>query len=189
MRELRSDERVFLRGQTPFSCLSAGGGSHMRRHSVTVLVTLLLASACVRKSELDQAQQENAQLRTQVTQLQQQVSELRGSLDAMTAKLSAAEATLARKPQMPVEIRFRPAMMGPGYVAVFSTTTKQDFPVLVTLKSKALGTSRQASLHLSHTTTVELGHAEGFTIEAGDEITLTNTNYEPLARVFTPPPS
>jgi hypothetical protein len=117
----------------------------------------------------------------------------RGTIDGLDgveiAYLSAAEIMLDRKPDMPVRVSFRRAHLGPGFVAVFSTTIKQDIPILVTVKSKALGTTQRFPLHLSQAVPSELGHAEGVAIDSGDEITVTNSNYDPLAVVFSPPPS
>lgn len=150
------------------------------------MVLSLLFAACVSKSELEKAQTENNNLRAQVAQLQQQVTELQSKLQETSSQLSTATSELARKPTIPVKISFRRALLGPGYVAVFNTTIKQDFPVLVTIKSKALGTSQKFRLSLSQATSTELGHSEGAPIEAGDEIIIENTNYEPLAVVFSP---
>lgn len=150
------------------------------------MVLSLLFAACVSKSEFEKAQTENNNLRAQVAQLQQQVVELQNKLQETSSQLSAASSELARKPAMPVEVSFRRALMGPGYVAVFKTTIKQDYPVLVTVNSKALGTSQKFSLRLSQVRSTGLGHSEGATIEAGDEIIVENNNYEPLAVVFSP---
>lgn len=87
---------------------------------------------------------------------------------------------------MPVTVSFHKALMGAGYVAVFNTTIKQDFPVLVTITSKALGTTQRLTLNLSQATARKIGHLEGAAIEAGDEIVVGNTNYEPLSVIFTP---
>lgn len=151
-----------------------------------VLLSSLLFMACVSKSEFEKAQTENNNLRTKVAQLQQQVTELQSKLQETSAQLSAASSKLARKPAMPVKVSFRQALLGPGYVAVFNTTIKQDFPILVTVKSKALGISQNFKLRLSYVATRELGHSEGATIEAGDEVIVENNNYSPLVVVFSP---
>ncbi|MBI4825154.1 MAG: hypothetical protein HY807_01845 [Nitrospirae bacterium] len=137
-----------------------------------VLLSSLLFVACVSKSEFEKAQAENSNLRAQIAELQ--------------SKLSEAKSELERKPAMPVKVTFRQALLGPGFVAVFNTTIKQDFPVLVTVKSKALGISQKFKLRLSYVATSELGHSEGVTIEAGDEVIVENNNYEPLVVVFSP---
>lgn len=72
-------------------------------------------------------------------------------------------------------------MMGPGGVAVFQTTIKEDFPVIVTCKSKALGTVNRFRLNLSATGTAELGHMQGAAIFPGDEITVENNEYESIS--------
>ena len=145
----------------------------VRKNILWLTLLSIFVVACVPKSELEQAQAENNSLRSQITQLQQQVTEL--------------QSKLMRKPILPVKINFRKAFLGPGYVAVFKTTIQQDFPVLVTVKSRALGTTSQKyKLNLSITMPAELGHVEGTPIVAGDEIIVENNNYEPTSVVFSP---
>ena len=135
---------------------------------LTVFAAFIVV-ACVPKSDLDAAQQQIANLEARVQALQQENATLK--------------AEISKKPALPVTLSLRKAMMGPGYVAVFSTTVKAPVSVLATLKSAALGTSKQFELHLNPSVATELGHLEGATIEAGDTITLENANYQ--AAVFT----
>lgn len=125
---------------------------------------VLLVSACAPKSELDTANQQIMQLQQQVSSLQQQ--------------LQQSQIKLERKPELPINVGCREALTGPGLVAVFSTTIKKDFPILVTWRSQSLGTAKQFRLELSSDSVTELGHAEGAVIEAGDTFTVENNNYE-----------
>ena len=63
-------------------------------------------------------------------------------------------------------------------MAVFSTTVKQELPLLVTLNSKALGTSKRFQLRVPESGVAELGSTEGALIDPSDEIIVENTNYE-----------
>ena len=83
------------------------------------------------------------------------------------------------KPELPVTLSLRDAMMGPGKVAIFNTTTKSSVPILVTLHSSAFGTDKRFELHLEPSHSTELGHMEGAVIENGDIITIENQNYAP----------
>ena len=118
--------------------------------------SLLTLAACSPKSDVDQAKREAERLKAENAQL---------------------KAELAKKPVLPVKMSLRKAMMGPGYVAIFNTTVKNPVPVLVTVKSAALGTAKKFELHLNPNTPAELGHLEGAVIENGDSITLENNNY------------
>ena len=158
----------------------------MQMKKILILTLSLFVVACVPKSDMEHAQTENNQLRAQVAQLQQQVTDLQSKLQEANSQLTAAQSQLSRRPAMPVTVTFRKALMGPGYVAVLNTTIKQDFPVLVTVKSKALGTSQQHRLNLSQVAAQQIGHIEGDPIEAGDEIVVENNNYESLSVIFAP---
>jgi outer membrane murein-binding lipoprotein Lpp len=140
-------------------------------------------AACVSKSELDAAQQQNTQLQTQVAELQKRVSDLEGQLNAAGSKLAAAESELSRLPTLPLKVSFRKAMMGNGLVAVFVTTNKESFPILVSVHSKALGNTQQFRLNMRPQYPTELGHIEGASIDAGDEITVENKSYESVSLV------
>ena len=72
-------------------------------------------------------------------------------------------------------------MMGPGNVAILNTTVKSNVPVLITLHSAALGTSKVFERHLDPSHPTELGHLEGAVIENGDTITIKNQNYSPVS--------
>jgi hypothetical protein len=133
----------------------------MKGYCLLVLAVLFMAG-CARRSELDEANREIGRLKAENAELQSQ---------------------LAKKPQLPVTMSLRKAMLGPGLVAVFNTTVKASVPVLVTVKSAALGTLKKFELHLNSNLPTELGHAEGAAIEQGDTITLENNNYSLAAFV------
>lgn len=83
------------------------------------------------------------------------------------------EGFLSKKAALPVKVSFRKAWFGPGYVAMFETTIKNSVPILVTVKSAALGTVKRFELHLNQYIPTELGAV----IEKGDIIVLENDNY------------
>jgi outer membrane murein-binding lipoprotein Lpp len=138
----------------------------------------VLLCGCVPKSEVEKAQNDLAAARAKIQLLE---SELRQT----QAELKTAHATLAKKPALPVQVTFRKAAMGPGYVAIVSTTIKKDFPVLVHVASKAIDRTKEFRLDLSFTHPTEIGHVEGAPIEDGDQVEITNNDYEPLVVVFS----
>ena len=166
-----------------------------------LVVFFALLAGCAPKSDLDKATAEVQRLtervkhldelnntqREKILGLEKANSELNDRIGRASERLASAEQQLARKPQMPVSVSLRKALLGGGYVAVFVTTVKQDFPILVTVKSKALGTSQQFRVNLPATGTAELGRAEGASIEPADELLLENQNYEPRRVAFSRP--
>ncbi len=130
---------------------------------ILAMCSALLLVACAPKSDVDAAKKQIEQLQTQVSTLQTENAQLK--------------AQLAKKPELPVTMSLRKAMMGPGFVAVFNTTVKSPVSVLAKIRSAALGTTKQFELHLNPSAPTELGHMEGAVIENGDVITLENNNY------------
>lgn len=168
-------------------------GETLMKSVIPMVMLLAGLAACVPKSELEEAkaqtvqlQAQTAQLQAQNEQLQQRVHELEIQVGAAGEKLTATEKQLTRRPALPVKVSFRPALMGPGLVALFETTTKDSFPILVSIKSKALGNTQQFRLNLNYQNHSSLGHLEGASIEAGDEITVENKNYESMTMVVSP---
>lgn len=132
-------------------------------YKVVLICSALLVTACAPKSDLDAAKK--------------QIEELQAQITALSAENTHLKDQLAKKPELPVTLSLRKAVMGPGFVAAFNTTIKSPISVLVTIKSAALGTTKQLELHLNPTGPAEIGHLEGAIIEAGDTITLENSNY------------
>lgn len=133
------------------------------RLKLLVVGFVLLLTACAPKSDLDAAKKQIEGLQTQVAALQTENAHLKAQLE--------------RKPELPVTLSLRKAMMGPGLVAIFNTTVKSPVSVLATIHSVSLGTTKEFELHLNPNVATELGHLEGAVIENGDTITLRNNNY------------
>lgn len=178
----------------------------MQRLALCAVVATLFVG-CAPKADLEKATAEvtrltgevaslkkrNDDLTASIVGLEKRQAELQAQLGlasmqvATTAQqLSSAEQQLAKKPVIPVSVNFRPAGFGPGYVAMFQTTIKQALPMLVTFKSKALGTTQQFRVNLRAAGVTELGHAEGAALDLQDELLLENQNYSPaLIKVTT----
>jgi hypothetical protein len=133
------------------------------RNTLLLLLSVLVLSACAPAADLEAAKRQIAALQSQVSSLQAENEHLKNQL--------------AKKPDLPITIAFRRALMGPGYVAVFNTTVKSPVSVLVALTSADLGTTKRFELHLNASTATELGHMQGAVIENGDTITVENANY------------
>lgn len=144
----------------------------MKTRALLILAVVFLGSGCAPKSDLDAANKK--------------VTELQAQVQALQAENSKLQTKLSKKPELPVTLSLRKAMMGPGYVAIFNTTVKEPVSVLAILKSAALGTTKQFELHLNPMAPTELGHLEGATIEAGDTITLENSHYSSISFTAIP---
>ncbi len=172
-----------------------------------LVLGLFLLSACVPKSDLDEANKKIAELQTQIVAAQAETEKIKAQATAaqaeadrvkveaeraknenenLEAQNSQLQAKVDEKPRLPVTVSFRNAAMGPGKVAVFSTTIKSPVPISVTLHSSAFGTDKKFELHLDPTSRTELGHMEGAVIENGDTITIENQNYSAVSVTVSP---
>lgn len=142
-------------------------------------VTRLTAEVTSLKKSNDDLTASIAGLEKRQAELQAQLAQATQQLSTAAQHLSSAEQELAKKPAIPVSVKFRPAGFGPGYVATFQTTIKQDFPMLVTFRSRALGTTQQFRVNLRAAGVSELGHAEGAALDLQDELLLENQHYSP----------
>lgn len=169
---------------------------------ISFLVLALFAlAACAPKSEVDEANKKIAELQAQTAAAQAETEKIKAQAAAtqaeaekikaeaetaknenqsLEAQNSQLQAKVDEKPELPVTVPFRKAMMGPGNVAILNTTIKSNVPVLITLHSAALGTSKTFELHLNPSHPTELGHQEGAVIENGDTISIENKNYSPV---------
>lgn len=90
-------------------------------------------------------------------------------------------AGFARAADLPVTMEYRKALTGPGYVLMFNTTVKEDFPALMTVTSAALGTQRRYEIFLSWRHKNQFGPLEGVKVFPGDDVTLENNNYSSVS--------
>lgn len=150
----------------------------MKAKTLLVCFAFIL-SACVSKTDFDNAIQHIEELKAQVATLQAENAELKSQVANLQGEGTELKSRLAKKPDLPVTLALRQAFTGPGYVAVFNTTVKSPVAVIATVTSSALGNSKRFELRLNPTGPTELGHLEGVVIENGDTITLENNNYSP----------
>lgn len=166
-----------------------------------LILALFLLSACAPKSEVEEANKKIAELQAQTAAAQAETEKIKAQAaltqaeadrvkaeaettknenENLEVKNSQLQAKVDEKPQLPVTVSFRKAMTGPGNVVILNTTVKTNVPVLITLHSAALGTSKTFERHLDPSHTTELGHLEGAVIENGDTITIENQNYSSI---------
>jgi len=105
-----------------------------------------------------------------------------------TPSISSSPQSPARAP-VPIKVAFRKALTGPGYVAVISTTVKEDFPVVLTIRSKQLNTENRYRVDLTWTADKEIGYMEAMPIDVGDTLRFSNVNYSDVVVVCPSPPS
>jgi DNA-directed RNA polymerase subunit RPC12/RpoP len=78
---------------------------------------------------------------------------------------------------MPVEIKTRSALTGPGLVLDVKNTSTRHLAFLVSLKNPTTRQERSYRLDAAPSQIVEIGHREGWTLSSGDVIKISNNEY------------
>lgn len=81
------------------------------------------------------------------------------------------------KPAMPIEVKYRKALLADGLVGIFKNTSNRQLAVVATFTNPTLKITKSFRLDLSPGGTKEIGHMEGWNFESGDTITLTHNDY------------
>ena len=81
-------------------------------------------------------------------------------------------------PVLPVEVATRPAMMGSGEVLMLKNTSDTSLVALVTLKNPTKKKEKSFQVDIPAGEKSEIGHMEGWTVAAGDEITIFNESFQ-----------
>lgn len=83
------------------------------------------------------------------------------------------------KPELPLTVEFRTAMLGSGLVAKFKNTSSRNLGIKATFENKTFAEAKVDRLLLRPFETVERGWAEGWQFMSGESITLEHEDYSP----------
>lgn len=81
-------------------------------------------------------------------------------------------------PRLPVDVKFRPALIGPGLVLVFENTSGEQLTFVAPMNRPATNNTRSLELYAGPHQTVSIGSREGWVGEHGDQITLKNNRFQ-----------
>jgi len=145
-----------------------------------IAVTLGVFGA-TKATEAKSLAQSLAAAQQQVAQTEARLRDSESKLAAATEQLKLNEGQLAEvsKPDLPVSVSFRAALMGSGLVAIFKNNGTKAIEVAAEFTSTATGTKRSANLVLEPNLARQIGHAEGWPFAAGQHIRLTNNQFRP----------
>lgn len=82
------------------------------------------------------------------------------------------------KPDMPVAVKFRPALTGPGLVLMVENTSNRHLAILGTLTNPSLNNTRNFRFDIAPKGRAEAGYREGWPVASGDQISLTHDDYK-----------
>ena len=81
---------------------------------------------------------------------------------------------------MPVDVKYRPALLGDGYVMMFHNQSQKSLPLNVKLFNPTFNREHTYSVVIDGGMTKEIGHLEGWTAATGDVIELHHAEYDTM---------
>ena len=121
-----------------------------------------------------------SQTRTQSTEIQHLLADnadLKTRYDDATNRVAELSAFRQLKP-LPLKVTTRPALMGSGKVVVFQNDGGDSLRISITLHN-AGNESKQYEDVLDPNQMKEIGHLQGWSFIAGDEVAVTSPGYRP----------
>ena len=82
---------------------------------------------------------------------------------------------------LPVEVGYRPALLGDGYVLHLHSTSGKSLPLNVTVTNPTFKKTRTYQIVLDGGAHKEIGHFEGWTLASGDGIQVAHDGYLTLS--------
>lgn len=103
-------------------------------------------------------------------------------VDALAARIADLTRITGAAPvksmvDVPVEVSYRKAFLGPGLVVSLNSTAQQPLTVKVTMLRGASGAKAVREFTLAPGSRTEIGHAEGLPFTTGDEVVIEHAEY------------
>jgi hypothetical protein len=109
-----------------------------------------------------------------VSQLQQQVAQQANDLQHQSTVIQAEA-----KPDLPLSIGFRRAILGTGLVMELRNNSGSQIEVGAAFTSEATGLTQQRNIVLPPNLVVQLGSSQGWAFVPGQRIVFRNVSYRP----------
>ena len=84
----------------------------------------------------------------------------------------------AKLPPMPVSVKFRPAVLEPGFVLMFENTSSKPLSLVARLEHPAIRDRKKFGLYVGPRSQVDVDKVSGRIAQSGDRITLENSNFK-----------
>jgi hypothetical protein len=154
--------------------IGVGGYAYLEHSAATALTAQLAAMT----ADSQQAHKEATTLRDQLAAAQNQVSNEQQRLQSTEANL-AAEA----RPDLPINLSFRKALLNPGLVAVLRNTSSRELEITLDVESAVTGRRIRRAVVINPNGVWEFGAQEGWPFAPGQRITLNHPAYRPIVQV------
>lgn len=132
------------------------------------------------KAQLGSAEIQATNELQQLAEAQQQVSAEQQRFQNTQAQLAAES-----RPDLPVILSFRPALLGQGKVAVLQNTSDAAVEVDVNVSSAATGMHKRFHGVINGRGNVQIGRQQGWQFAPGQVVTIVNGRYRPIVRTVT----
>ena len=84
----------------------------------------------------------------------------------------------AKLPPMPVSVKFRPAVLEPGFVLMLENTSNQPLSLVARLEHPAVRDMKRVGLYVGPKSHVDVDKVNGWVAKSGDRITLENSDFK-----------
>ena len=116
-----------------------------------------------------------------LTTANDQSQQLRGQIAQLSTELrrESTQLTAEAKPDLPITMGFRPAILGQGLVMELRNNSGSDIEVAAVFSSDVTGQNQRRNLVLPANRILSFGSNEGWAFEPGQHVSLSNTSYRP----------
>lgn len=154
------------------------------RRAVNDLTVRLAAVTVEAKQAHDETLSLSAQLAAAMADAKQAHSDAAASEAQATTDEQHLQTQLAAeaRPDLPVSVQFRKALLGPGLVGVFRNDSGKTLEFTLDLQSDVTGHHVRRAVVLNPNQFIEIGAKQGWPFAPGQRITLENPAYRTVAR-------
>lgn len=138
----------------------------------------LTAQLKAAQMEEQTAKQASATLQSQLTALQNQVSGQQQQLESQQAQLASES-----RPDLPIRVGFRRALIGQGEVGTFLNLSNQVLQVTLDVTSPATGASLHRVLTMNPHGFVQIGPIQQWPFAPGQKLELSNPSFRSVTRM------
>jgi hypothetical protein len=167
--------------------IGLGVFAYTEHNTVAALTAQLAAASADAKQAQDKASALSAKLETvtkEAAGLQTQVQATQAQASAEQQQLQSTEAKLAAeaRPDLPVVVTYRNALLSAGLVGVFRNTSSRELEFTLDLASPATGRHIRRAVVLNPNGILEIGAQQGWAFAPGQQIMLINPAYRPIVK-------
>jgi hypothetical protein len=169
------------------AAVGLGAYAYTEYNAATALTAQLATATADAKQAHDTAASLSAQLAATTKDAAQAHSEAaateaQAAAEQQQLQTTQAKLTAETRPDLPVSLSFRKALLNAGLVGVFRNTSGKELEFTLDLESPATGRHVHRAIVLDPNGFFEIGAKEGWLFAPGQRIMLNNPEYRPVLR-------